>query len=84
MRRRVPGAEVVPYLIPGMTDAKDYARAGIKTYGFAPVALQPGEPFASLYHAPDERVSIPGLEAGLGWLREVVEEFCVEKTGGKP
>jgi acetylornithine deacetylase/succinyl-diaminopimelate desuccinylase-like protein len=76
MRRNVPGAEIVPYLIPGMTDAKDYARAGIKCYGFAPVALKANEPFASLYHAPDERVSIAGLEAGFGWLSEVVLEFC--------
>ncbi len=76
MRRSVPGAEVVPYLIPGMTDAKDYAKAGIKTYGFAPVALKADEPFASLYHAPDERISIAGLEAGFGWLCEIVAEFC--------
>jgi acetylornithine deacetylase/succinyl-diaminopimelate desuccinylase-like protein len=79
IKRAIPNSEVVPYQIPGMTDAKDYARAGIKTYGFAPVALKPDEPFASLYHAPDERISIAGLETGLEWLRALVLDFCVEK-----
>lgn len=76
MKRNIPGCEVVPCLIPGMTDAKDYARLGIRTYGFAPVALRPEEPFASLYHAPNERISILGLETGYSWLFELVSEFC--------
>lgn len=76
MTRHLPGAAVTPYLIPGMTDAKDYARAGIKTYGFAPVALKEDEPFADLYHAPNERVSVEGVEKGLVWLRDVVLELC--------
>lgn len=76
MGRKVPQAKVAPSLITGMTDAKDYARMGIRTYGFAPVALKPDEPFASLYHAPNERISISGLETGLEWLYELVREFC--------
>ncbi len=78
MSRHLPGAKVVPYLMPGTTDAKHYARAGITTYGFAPVALKRDEPFASLYHAPDERISIAGLETGLVWLSDVVKEFCAK------
>jgi acetylornithine deacetylase/succinyl-diaminopimelate desuccinylase-like protein len=74
--RRLPGCVVVPNMIPGMTDAKDYARLGIRTYGFAPVLLKPGEPFSELYHAPDERISIAGLEEGSLWLDDVVAEFC--------
>lgn len=76
MTRRLKGALVTPCLIPGMTDAKDYDRAGIKTYGFAPVALKADEPFADLYHAPNERVSIGGVEAGLSWLYDVVVDLC--------
>lgn len=76
MKRRIPGCEVAPNMITGMTDAKDYARLGIKTYGFSPVLLKSGESFAELYHAPNERVSVLGLEAGLEWLSEVVEGFC--------
>lgn len=76
MTRNLPGCKVIPNMITGMTDAKDYARAGIKTYGFSPCLLEEGEKFAELYHAPDERISLKGLEAGAKWLAEVVEEFC--------
>lgn len=69
---RVPDAKVVPYLMPGLTDAKHYARAGTPTYGFAPVALEPDELFAELYHAPNERISAKGLVTGLSWLQDVV------------
>jgi acetylornithine deacetylase/succinyl-diaminopimelate desuccinylase-like protein len=76
MKRHIPGIVVAPYMIPGMTDAKDYARAGIKTYGFAPVKLKENEPFADLYHAPNERISAQGVEEGLKWLQDVVLELC--------
>jgi acetylornithine deacetylase/succinyl-diaminopimelate desuccinylase-like protein len=77
MSERLPGARVVPYLMPGMTDAKHYARAGMACYGFAPVKLKPDEPFAALYHAPNERISAEGLEAGREWLLAVVEKMCL-------
>ena len=70
--RRLPDATVVPYLMPGSTDAKHYARAGTPTYGFAPVELQRDEPFVELYHSPNERLSAKGLVTGLSWLHDVV------------
>ncbi len=76
MTRRLKNVKVVPNMIPGMTDAKDFDRAGIKTYGFAPVALEADEPFADLYHAPNERISVAGFQVGASWLHEVVKEFC--------
>jgi acetylornithine deacetylase/succinyl-diaminopimelate desuccinylase-like protein len=77
MARHLPGAQVVPYLMPGVTDAKHYARAGIPTYGFAPVELAPNEPFAAeLYHSPNERISVKGVLGGQVWLREVVEALA--------
>ena len=69
---RLPEAKVVPYLMPGLTDAKHYARAGTPTYGFAPVALEKDELFGELYHAPNERISTKGLVTGLSWLQDVV------------
>ena len=76
MARHIPGAQVVPYLMPGVTDAKHYARAGIPTYGFAPVELTPNEPFAELYHTPNERISVKGVLAGQAWLRVVREALA--------
>ena len=75
MAAQIPGAEVVPYLMPGFTDAKHYAKLGMTVYGFAPVALGPDEPFAALYHAPDERISVEGFRKGLEWLYLVVKEL---------
>jgi acetylornithine deacetylase/succinyl-diaminopimelate desuccinylase-like protein len=80
--RRRPDARVVPYMAPGVTDAKHYARAGIVTYGFAPVALKPDEPFTELYHAPNERISIEAVETGLSWLLDVVVELAARKDFG--
>lgn len=69
---RIPDATVIPYLMPGLTDAKHYARVGTPTYGFTPVELQRDEPFGELYHSPNERISARGLVTGLSWLHDVV------------
>ena len=76
MGRHLPGATVVPNMITGMTDAKDFDRMGIMCYGFSPVEIAPDQQFYELYHAPNERVSVKGLEAGSRWLYDVVEGFC--------
>jgi acetylornithine deacetylase/succinyl-diaminopimelate desuccinylase-like protein len=47
MARHIPEAQVVPYLMPGVTDAQHYERAGIPTYGFAPVELTRTSPSRS-------------------------------------
>ncbi len=73
--RRDPGAEAVPYLMVGFTDAVHLAKLGVKTYGFSPVKLPPDVPFASLYHAHDERIPIEGLRWGLETFVETVAEF---------
>ncbi len=75
MTEALPNCRVVPYLMPGFSDAMHYRKLGITVYGFAPVDLEPGEPFAALYHAPDERISVAGFKRGLGWLDSVVREM---------
>jgi acetylornithine deacetylase/succinyl-diaminopimelate desuccinylase-like protein len=77
MSRELPGCAVAANMITGQTDSRDLARLGIKTYGFSPVLLKEGEELYDLYHAPDERISVAGLEAGLRWLSGVVEDFCL-------
>lgn len=71
-----PGAAVAPYLVSGYTDAKHYARLGIRTYGFTPLTLPPGFAFASLFHAVDERIPVDGFVDGAGMLLRLVAEFC--------
>lgn len=73
--RRDPGAEAVPYLMVGFTDAIHLAKLGVKTYGFAPIQLPPDVPFASLYHAHDERIPVAGFRWGLETFVQTVAEI---------
>lgn len=78
VRRHDPTGHPLPWLIPGFTDAKGYARLGTTCYGFAPVRFDPtGSPsFAAMYHGHDERVPVDGLAWGLSLLHEAVARFC--------
>jgi acetylornithine deacetylase/succinyl-diaminopimelate desuccinylase-like protein len=59
-----PDARTVPYMLSGGTDAKAFARLGIRCFGFAPLRLPPELDFASLFHGVDERVPIDALRFG--------------------
>ena len=72
-----PGAKVVPYLVPGFTDAFAFKRLGCTFYGFSPLKLPKGGPaFAELFHGHDERAPVDGFLWGLRALHSVVKEFC--------
>ena len=78
VRRHDPTGHPLPYLIPGFTDAKAYARLGTICYGFAPVKFDPTHEvnFTKMYHGHDERVPIDGLKWGLRVLYDAVSSFC--------
>ncbi|SPM42234.1 Acetylornithine deacetylase/Succinyl-diaminopimelate desuccinylase or related deacylase, partial [Mycobacterium numidiamassiliense] len=59
-----PGARTVPYMLSGGTDAKAFARLGIRCFGFAPLRLPPDLDFSSLFHGVDERVPVDALRFG--------------------
>jgi acetylornithine deacetylase/succinyl-diaminopimelate desuccinylase-like protein len=59
-----PDALVAPYLMPGGTDGKHWAKLGINCYGFAPLRLPADLDFTSLFHGVDERVPVDALEFG--------------------
>lgn len=67
-----PGATVVPFLVPGGTDAKSLP--GIKVYGFMPMRYHAEE--FDLAHGHDERISIDNLEFGTHALYEIVARYC--------
>jgi acetylornithine deacetylase/succinyl-diaminopimelate desuccinylase-like protein len=67
---------VVPYVCPGFTDALAFTKAGIETYGFAPVVLPPDLRFGSLFHGKNERIPIEGFKKGLEALWQVVLAHC--------
>jgi acetylornithine deacetylase/succinyl-diaminopimelate desuccinylase-like protein len=74
VERREPGAEVVPYLIPGFTDAKYFTQMGARWYGFSPVKIEKGSGirFADMFHGHNERVPVAGLAWGVDVLDAVV------------
>jgi acetylornithine deacetylase/succinyl-diaminopimelate desuccinylase-like protein len=68
-----PDARTVPYMLSGGTDAKSFARLGIRCFGFVPLRLPPELDFASLFHGVDERVPVDALKFGT----EVLEHFLL-------
>ncbi|MEV4253859.1 M20/M25/M40 family metallo-hydrolase [Spirillospora sp. NPDC049652] len=59
------GALPVPYCLSGGTDAKAFARLGMRCYGFAPLRLPPELDFSGMFHGVDERVPVDGLRFGV-------------------
>jgi len=68
-----PGARIVPYMLSGGTDAKAFARLGIRCFGFAPLQLPPDLDFTALFHGVDERVPVDALKFGT----QVLEHFLM-------
>ncbi len=77
LRRHDPSGLPLPYMIPGLTDAKAYARLGTTCYGFAPIRFELTDDvsFAAMYHGNDERAPVAGLHWGLRILYEAVTGF---------
>ncbi|MGA2112175.1 MAG: M20/M25/M40 family metallo-hydrolase [Anaerolineales bacterium] len=69
-------AIVVPYMASGATDAKFTLPLGIRTYGFSPIRLLPGQVYTGLIHSTDERIPVEGFLWGLRVLHSAVERFC--------
>ncbi|MGA9870855.1 MAG: M20/M25/M40 family metallo-hydrolase [Rhodococcus sp. (in: high G+C Gram-positive bacteria)] len=63
----------VPYMLSGGTDAKAFAKLGIRCFGFAPLRLPPELDFAALFHGVDERVPVESLAFGT----QVLEHFLL-------
>lgn len=78
VQRHDPTGIPLPYMIPGFTDAKAYARLGTTCYGFAPIRFDPTHEisFTAMYHGHDERIPVDGLRWGLRILYESVADFA--------
>jgi len=59
-----PHGRPVPYCLSGGTDAKHFARLGIRCFGFSPLRLPPELDFTGMFHGVDERVPLDGLRFG--------------------
>jgi acetylornithine deacetylase/succinyl-diaminopimelate desuccinylase-like protein len=65
LRAEDPAARAVPYMLSGGTDAKAFAKLGIRCFGFAPLRLPADLNFGALFHGIDERVPVEGLKFGV-------------------
>jgi acetylornithine deacetylase/succinyl-diaminopimelate desuccinylase-like protein len=68
-----PHGKTVPYMLSGGTDAKAFAKLGIRCFGFAPLQLPPDLDFAALFHGVDERVPVDAVVFGT----KVFEHFLL-------
>jgi acetylornithine deacetylase/succinyl-diaminopimelate desuccinylase-like protein len=69
---------LIPFLMPGATDASQYQKAGIQTYGFTPGLVPPEFPTTTLGHGHNERLPVSFIESGLPVLWDVINEVCVK------
>ncbi|GAA1829638.1 M20/M25/M40 family metallo-hydrolase [Luedemannella flava] len=74
LRAEDPVAHPVPYMLSGGTDAKAFAKLGIRCFGFVPLLLPADLNFSALFHGIDERVPVEGLQFGV----RVLDRFLAE------
>jgi acetylornithine deacetylase/succinyl-diaminopimelate desuccinylase-like protein len=75
LREADPGCIPLPYLVTGGTDARHFAKLGIRTYGFLPLNNPADFDGATTIHAADERVPISALEFGARCVLEAVMRY---------
>jgi acetylornithine deacetylase/succinyl-diaminopimelate desuccinylase-like protein len=75
LREADPGCVPLPYLVTGGTDARHFARLGIRTYGFLPLNNPPDFNGSTTIHAADERVPVSALEFGAQCVYEAVMRY---------
>ena len=64
LREVDPDGTPIPYLVSGGTDARHFARLGIRTYGFLPHNWPADSDYESHLHDADERVPVSALDFG--------------------
>lgn len=64
LREVDPDAIAVPMLLPGATDGRWLATAGIPHYGFTPLRVPPDLPLLEMTHSVNERITVEALEFG--------------------
>ena len=76
LREADPGCVPLPYMVTGGTDARHFARLGIRTYGFLPLNNPADFNGSTTIHAADERVPVSALEFGARCVFEAVMRYA--------
>lgn len=69
------GATPIPQLVYGGTDARHFARLGIRTYGFLPHNWDDSEQYESRMHDADERVPVSSLDFGTRCIHDALTRY---------
>ena len=69
-------------MLSGGTDAKAFARLGIRCFGFSPLRLPPELDFAALFHGVDERVPVDALKFGTRGSRTFPDALLSQRSKG--
>lgn len=75
--KRSPESVVGPMVSAGTTDSRFFRELGVVAYGFSPFKINYYD-FATV-HGVDERIRLSFLNEGAELMKEIVEEFCVER-----
>ena len=75
LREADPTGTPIPYLVSGGTDARHFARLGIRCYGFLPHNFPPGTDYERHMHDADERVPVAALEFGTQAVHEALRRY---------
>jgi len=70
-----PGAKPIPFVLPGVTDARHFNRLNIQSYGFLPMMLPKNIKFFSLIHSADERIPVSAIDAGIKSITTFIERY---------
>jgi acetylornithine deacetylase/succinyl-diaminopimelate desuccinylase-like protein len=62
-------------VVSGVTDAAQFSRLGIQTYGFLPMNLPMSFNFANTVHAADERIPVDGLLFGVEAVYQAIQRL---------
>lgn len=75
LRHADRGCVPIPSLVTGGTDARHFARLGIRTYGFLPLNMPSDFNSSATIHSADERVPVSALEFGAECVYEAVMRY---------
>ena len=70
-----PQGVPVPFMIPGVTDARHFSRLGIQTYGFTPMQLPRDYSFSEMIHGDDERIPVGAVGFGAEAVTRLLQRF---------
>ena len=71
-----PQAVLMPFMVPGMTDARFVAAQGVTVYGFCPMKQDTDESPLEMAHGHNERISVANLGFAVRLLYNAVTKLC--------